>query len=87
MPQDERQDQPLDVVPSATTLEAPGVTGMDGFAPPLGDMSAEEFRRYGRSLVDWIAEYFERVERTPRPRPGRAGRAHREAPCRAARSR
>ena len=65
MPQDERQDQPLDVVPSATTLEAPGVTGMDGFAPPLGDMSSEEFRRYGRSLVDWIAEYFERVDELP----------------------
>ena len=65
MPQDERQDQPLDVVPSATTLEAPGVTGADGFAPPLGDMSSEEFRRYGRSLVDWIAEYFERVDELP----------------------
>ncbi|MCA1614278.1 MAG: amino acid decarboxylase [Acidobacteria bacterium] len=36
-----------------------------GFAPPLGDMSAEEFRRHGRALVDWIADYFERVEEFP----------------------
>ena len=36
-----------------------------GFAPPLGDMSAEEFRRYGREVVDWIADYFETVERRP----------------------
>ncbi len=35
------------------------------FAPPLGDMSADEFRRHGRALVDWIADYFERVERLP----------------------
>jgi aromatic-L-amino-acid decarboxylase len=36
-----------------------------GFAPPLGDMSAEDFRRYGREVVDWIADYFETVERRP----------------------
>lgn len=35
------------------------------FAPPLGDMSAEEFRRHGRALVDWIADYFERIEDLP----------------------
>ncbi|HLL77174.1 MAG TPA: pyridoxal-dependent decarboxylase [Pyrinomonadaceae bacterium] len=34
-------------------------------APPLGDMSAEEFRRHGRAVVDWIADYFERVEQLP----------------------
>lgn len=34
-------------------------------APPLGDMSAEEFRRHGHRLVEWIADYFERVERLP----------------------
>jgi aromatic-L-amino-acid decarboxylase len=36
-----------------------------GFAPALGDMSAEDFRRYGREVVDWIADYFETVERRP----------------------
>jgi aromatic-L-amino-acid/L-tryptophan decarboxylase len=36
-----------------------------GLAPPLGDMSAEDFRRFGREVVDWIADYFERVEERP----------------------
>jgi aromatic-L-amino-acid decarboxylase len=36
-----------------------------GAAPPLGDMSAAEFRRHGRELIDWIADYFERVEQLP----------------------
>ena len=42
-------------------------------APPLGDMDAEEFRRHGRALVDWIADYFARVEELPvlaRVKPG-----------------
>jgi aromatic-L-amino-acid/L-tryptophan decarboxylase len=65
MPQDELQDQPLGVVPSATIMETPSVAGAEGFAPPLGDMSAEEFRRYGHATVDWIADYFERVEQLP----------------------
>lgn len=30
-----------------------------------GDMSAEEFRRYGYEIVDWIANYFERIEEFP----------------------
>lgn len=34
-------------------------------APPLGDMSKEEFRRFGHELVDWVAEYFEHVEDLP----------------------
>lgn len=33
-----------------------------GFAPPLGDMSAEDFRRYGYETVDWINDYFARIE-------------------------
>src|SRR5256886_6840318 len=33
--------------------------------PPLGDMSAEEFRRYGHEIIDWIANYFERIEELP----------------------
>ncbi len=28
-------------------------------------MSPEEFRRYGRAVVDWIADYYERVETLP----------------------
>jgi aromatic-L-amino-acid decarboxylase len=36
-----------------------------GLAPPLGDMSADDFRRYGREVVDWIADYFETIERRP----------------------
>jgi aromatic-L-amino-acid/L-tryptophan decarboxylase len=65
MPQDELQDQPLGVVPSATIMETPSVAGAEGCAPPLGDMSAEEFRRYGHATVDWIADYFERLEQLP----------------------
>lgn len=34
-------------------------------SPPLGDMSAGEFRRHGHELIDWIADYFERIEDFP----------------------
>jgi aromatic-L-amino-acid decarboxylase len=34
-------------------------------APPTGDMSAEEFRRFGHEIVDWIANYFEQIEELP----------------------
>src|SRR5207249_10251032 len=33
--------------------------------PPIGDMSAEDFRRYGHEIIDWIANYFERIEDLP----------------------
>ena len=33
--------------------------------PSLGDMPAEEFRRYGYELVDWIADYFEHIDDFP----------------------
>jgi aromatic-L-amino-acid decarboxylase len=36
-----------------------------GDAPPLGDMGGEEFRRYGREIVDWISRYFEHIEERP----------------------
>nr|MDQ3744587.1 pyridoxal-dependent decarboxylase [Acidobacteriota bacterium] len=36
-----------------------------GTAPPLGDMSAEEFRRYGHEVIDWIADYFAHPEKYP----------------------
>lgn len=32
---------------------------------PTGDMSAEEFRRFGHDIVDWIANYFEHIEELP----------------------
>jgi aromatic-L-amino-acid decarboxylase len=31
----------------------------------LGDMPAEDFRKYGYEIVDWIADYFERIEEFP----------------------
>src|SRR5258706_10157812 len=34
-------------------------------APPTGDMSAAEFRRFGHEIVDWIANYFEHIEGLP----------------------
>lgn len=40
-------------------------TEADGFAPPAGDMTPEDFRRFGREVVDWIADYFERIEERP----------------------
>jgi aromatic-L-amino-acid decarboxylase len=36
-----------------------------GLAPALGDMSAREFRRFGHELIDWISDYFERIEDLP----------------------
>jgi len=42
-------------------------------AGALGDMSAEEFRRYGHRVVDWIADYLSNPQRYPvvsRARPG-----------------
>src|SRR5258708_30056944 len=35
------------------------------FAPPTGDMSREDFRRFGHELIDWISDYFERVDERP----------------------
>jgi aromatic-L-amino-acid decarboxylase len=34
-------------------------------APALGDMSADEFRRHGHDLVEWIASYLDHPERYP----------------------
>src|SRR5436853_1158630 len=31
----------------------------------LGDMSAEDFRRHGHRVVDWIADYLAHPERYP----------------------
>ncbi|HXG84590.1 MAG TPA: hypothetical protein VNI84_11235, partial [Pyrinomonadaceae bacterium] len=35
------------------------------FAPQTGEMSAEDFRRAGYEMIDWIAGYFERLEDLP----------------------
>jgi aromatic-L-amino-acid decarboxylase len=32
---------------------------------PHGDMPAEEFRKHGYAVVDWIANYFENIEQYP----------------------
>ncbi|HEY2866444.1 MAG TPA: pyridoxal-dependent decarboxylase, partial [Pyrinomonadaceae bacterium] len=34
-------------------------------SPQLGDMPADDFRLFGREVVDWIADYFERIEEFP----------------------
>ena len=34
-------------------------------APELGDMKAEDFRRLGHDLIDWIADYFEKIDNLP----------------------
>ena len=31
----------------------------------LGDMPPEDFRKYGHEIIDWIADYFERLETFP----------------------
>lgn len=36
-----------------------------GFTPPTGDMDAEDFRRYGHQVVDWISDYFANIESRP----------------------
>ncbi len=36
-----------------------------GFAPPLGDMNAEDFRRFGHQLIDWVSEYLSQIEQRP----------------------
>ncbi len=44
-----------------------------GSASPLGDMSAEDFRRYGHQIIDWVGNYLERIEEYPvlaQVRPG-----------------
>src|SRR3954467_12335816 len=39
--------------------------GSAKISPVLGDMPAEEFRLHGHELIDWIADYFERIEELP----------------------
>jgi aromatic-L-amino-acid/L-tryptophan decarboxylase len=65
MTQDGRQDEPEGTTADAMIGEPQSDADATGFAPPLGDMSADEFRRHGRAVVDWIADYFERIEQLP----------------------
>jgi aromatic-L-amino-acid decarboxylase len=37
----------------------------ESIAPATGDMNAAEFRRFGHELIDWIANYFDRIEELP----------------------
>src|SRR5262249_42336661 len=37
----------------------------DEASVPLGDMPAEEFRKYGHQVVDWIADYLASPDRYP----------------------
>jgi aromatic-L-amino-acid/L-tryptophan decarboxylase len=42
-------------------------------AKNIGDMPAEEFRKYGHELIDWIAEYLSNIESysvVPKVKPG-----------------
>jgi aromatic-L-amino-acid/L-tryptophan decarboxylase len=44
---------------------APEMNETGGTAPPLGDMSVEDFRRFGHQVIDWIADYLAHPERYP----------------------
>jgi aromatic-L-amino-acid decarboxylase len=48
-----------------------------------GDMSTEEFRRYGREVVDWIADYLAHPERYPVLSQNRPGEVKEALPARA----
>lgn len=42
-------------------------------APPLGDMTPEDFRRHGHQIIDWISDYLadtERYDVLPNTQPG-----------------
>src|ERR1051325_7376985 len=36
-----------------------------GFAPASGDMTAEDFRRFGHEVIDWVSHYLEHVGELP----------------------
>ncbi|HEY0003387.1 MAG TPA: aminotransferase class I/II-fold pyridoxal phosphate-dependent enzyme [Pyrinomonadaceae bacterium] len=54
-----------------------------GFAPPLGDMSAEDFRRFGHEVIDWIADYLEQLEERPVLSQVEPGELRRQLPAHA----
>lgn len=59
MKDDENGLGPEDVSDSRTKCEA------ESFADDLGDMSEDDFRLYGRELIEWIGRHFERLEEYP----------------------
>ena len=50
---------------SSDSSGAPEGRRPDAAPPPTGDMSAEEFRRHGHALIDWIGDYFADIEARP----------------------
>src|SRR5690242_15979421 len=38
---------------------------MDKSLARLGDMPTDDFRKHGYEIVDWIADYFDRIESFP----------------------
>ena len=55
--------RPLMISRHKTVKEAP--QHLNGIAPASGDMRAEEFRHFGHELIDWISDYFDRIEDLP----------------------
>ncbi len=51
--------------PAASPAATPGGPPRPDLPPPPPHMSAEEFRRQGRAVIDWIADYLETCERHP----------------------
>ncbi len=41
------------------------MSSSDLTSTPSYHMTPDEFRRYGRAVVDWIADYYERIEILP----------------------
>ena len=50
------------------------MSSSDHPSTPNYHMTPDEFRHYGRAVVDWIVEYYERVEVLPGIVAGAAGR-------------
>jgi aromatic-L-amino-acid decarboxylase len=46
-------------------MEMKHQTGIEAWQDGLGDMASDQFREYGRKVVDWIADYLDHPERYP----------------------
>ena len=53
--------------------------------PASYHMTPDEFRRYGRAVVDWIADYYQEIEKFPVLSPAKPGQIR--SPCRRSRRR
>jgi aromatic-L-amino-acid decarboxylase len=58
-----------------------GTSKGEGGAPASGDMSAEEFRRYGREAVDFVADYLANIESYPVLAQAEPGRLRSQLPA------